>query len=98
MFLRAGFRPNHSVICHARVRLVGRTTVCTAKLIRFYPSGDLAWWSRQGNFLVWGDKIRINNHDGLRPWMDCHGDAVDIDAFHRKLEAAREAGCLAVAA
>lgn len=59
MFTRAGFNPHHTVVRHAKVALLtqrGCGLAYEARLIRFEPSGDLAWYSREGNFFVWAER------------------------------------------
>ena len=97
MFTRAGFNGRHTVVCRAQVRIQGDWRVVSAQLIRFTPGGDLAWHV-PGRFLGWGNKVFVNCHDDLRCLVDWHERSVDIDTFHSKLKAAREAGCLAEAA
>jgi len=58
MFTRAGSNPQHIVLRRAQVTLHREPGARTyaAKLIRFEPSGDLAWYSREGQFLVWEER------------------------------------------
>ena len=91
MFTRAGFNPRHTVVCRARVALAGTGRLFEARLLRFAPSGDLAWHSRSGSFLVWGDRVRVVDHVVI----DCAAaDRSHIASYHRRFEAARAAGIL----
>lgn len=95
MFTRAGFNPRHTVVCHARVALGNDGRIFTARLIRFEPSGDLAWHSRSGSFLVWGERVRIVGRVFIGYSPD---DWSNIASHHRRLAAARAAGVLQEAA
>lgn len=65
MFTRAGFNARH-----ARLGIWGLTRWVWAELIRFRPSGDLAWHGKRPNghgFLTWGHTCSFGNliSDGL---------------------------------
>lgn len=95
MFTRAGFNPRHTVVCRARVALGNGGRLFDAKLIRFVPSGDLAWYSKSGSFLVWGNRVHTVDH----VFIDyCSADKSHIASYHRRVEAARAAGVLREAA
>ena len=91
MFTRAGFKPQHIVVCRARVRFENHPREFEARLIRFTPSGDFAWYSQSGSFLVWGESVRIVS----RFYFDSATTGQShIATYRAKLKAALEAGVL----
>jgi len=67
MFLRAGFNPRHF---DTGVRAWSRGVV--VRLIRFVPSGDLAWNGR--GFLTWGSTCAFRDLiEGPVRFSDCYG-------------------------
>jgi hypothetical protein len=58
MFLRAGFNPQHRLVCHAKI---ARRGIWRAMLIAFENGGDLAWYSKEGHFVVWAEQGHVCN-------------------------------------
>lgn len=66
MFTRAGYRLRGARAwnVHARVSVRDGRRIGWAQIIEF-ASGDLAWYSKQGEFLIWGlraqfiDRVRL---------------------------------------
>lgn len=74
MFTRAGFNPDHETVSRGFLHVDGYASPVSAKLIRFVPSGDLAWYAR-GVCLVWEENARRLSDTEAEAWIAFVGRA-----------------------
>lgn len=65
MFWRAGFNKRHKVICYAVISRHGRIWSRPARLVRFVPSGELAWVG--GGGISWPEHVDIVSARAVGP-------------------------------
>lgn len=63
MFFKAGFNRRHEVVCYAAISRRDRAWRRPGRLVRFIPSGELAWVGPGG--ISWPE-VRIVNFPGVR--------------------------------
>lgn len=72
MFWRAGFNRRHRVLVHAVIARGDRNWRRPARLVRFLPSGELAWVGPGG--ISWPEHVRICSYPGVRhAWVPSIG-------------------------
>jgi len=68
MFIRAGFNKRFKTVCVAIVKIPGRWPMMPAYLVRFVPSGDMAWLNAYG--IWWGESVLIMNRFEIPPYAE----------------------------